>query len=472
MKKVLLIVPPLNVRRSTIKRCCTPLGLAYIAGVLEEKGVDVQILDAHVEGYDNEQDIGNDYVKQGLSDNQIIKRIEDFNPDYVGVTCTFTNALQNIFHICNLTKEINNNIQVAIGGIHPTNYPLSVMNECDDIDYIILGEGEYRFPKLVNGERNFEGLAISKTRKIIPPIQRIENLDVLPLPARHLLQMEKYININKHISFYSKKGRVEQILTSRGCPGRCIFCTSSKFFGHKVRYRKPTSVIEEMRQLINEHGIEEFQFTDDNMTLDKKRFIELLRMMKPLNICFSMASGVYVNSLDKEIIREMLEAGCYHIAFAVESGSKDSLRRMKKNIDLPKVKPLVKYSQKLGIDCHGLFVLGIPHDTMKDVRQSVDFAKDCGFDSTSFFNASPLPGSELYDICISEGLLEDTSLNKIDFRSAKIQNPNLPPELFERMIRKENQKSIIKYLFQHPIKFWRKYGRFMTDNPREIRRML
>jgi len=450
--KVMLIVPPRTILKSSIKRCCTPLGLAYIGAVLEQNNINVQILDCYAEGYDNENDLEDDYIRVGLSPNDIKDRIEDFSPEIVGVTCVFTSEIRNVIWICKLIKKIDNNIKIVVGGIHPSNYPEDTMEKCPEIDTIISGEGEYRFLNYIKG-------------KPYNNIPKIENLDELPFPARHLLKMDIYIKINKHISPYPKEKRTEQILTSRGCPGRCIFCTSSNFWGHKFRARSPENVIEEMKLLIRNYNIKEFQFTDDTMTLDKKRAMKIFELMKPLNVSFCMANGVFVNSLDKEMIKSMKEAGCYQITFSVESGSKDSLKIMKKNVKLDRVKPLVDYSKELGISCHATFVLGFPGEKKEDIQKSFDFAKKVDFDSVSYFIVAPLPGSELYDMCINMGYINEMPFEKLDFKTAKIDNPFLKREDIEKMIVKENSRFIKRYFFKHPIKFFKKYGGYIKENP-------
>lgn len=466
--KALLIYAPRTILKSSVKRCCTPLGLAYVAAVLEKERIDVKILDCYAEGYNHETDIGNGYILVGLNDKEIIKRIQAYNPDFVGVNCSFTFEMQNVYHICGIVKKANKNIKVVVGGLHPSNFPLETLEGSKDIDFIILGEGEYRFAELIKGKRDFDGLVIARNKKIVPAKTRIEELDALPFPARHLLKMDKYIKINKHISPYSKRKRVEQILTSRGCPGRCIFCNSSRFWGHVFRKRSPENVIKEMKELVKKYDIQEFQFADDTMTLDRERAMKIFDMMKPLNVSFCMANGVFVNSLTKEMIKKMKEAGCYQITFSIESGSERSLKLMKKSVHLDKVKPLVSYAKKLGISCHATAILGIPGEKLEDIRKTFKFVTYCDFDSVSYFTAAPFPGTELYDICIEKKYLDDVSFNRLDFKSARINNPKLPVELLLKLIENENIRFIRRYLLKHPFKFFKKYALFIFSNPREI----
>ena len=448
-----MIVPPRTILKSSIKRCCTPIGLAYIAAVLEQNHIDVKILDCYAEGYHNEVEIGNEgYIRVGLNGQEIIDRIKEYKPNFIGVTCGFTSEIGNVASVCKYARMAQPNAKIVVGGLHPSNYPKETLESCPDVDYLIKGEGEYRMLNLIQG-KNYNSPG------------RIEDVNKIPFPARHLLKMDIYLKINRHISPYPKRQKTEQILTSRGCPGTCIFCTSSNFWGHKFRARSPENVIAEMKQLINEYGVEEFQFTDDTMTLDRKRAMKIFEMMKPLNVSFCMANGVFVNSLTKEMIKSMAEAGCYQITFSVESGSYKSLKIMKKNVNLDRVKPLVDYSKKLGISCHATFVLGFPGETIKDIKQSFKYASKMDFDSASFFIVSPLPGSELYDFCKEKNYLKDMKFEKMDFKTSKIYNPDLPPEKLQKLVNRQSTKYIIKYLFKHPIKFYRKYGDFIKKNP-------
>jgi len=463
-KRVMLVVPPRTILDSSVKRCCTPIGLGYIAGVLQEKtNYDIYILDCYAEGYRNEKQKDDGYIKVGLDKKDIVRKIEDFQPDYVGVTCGFTSEIKNVMDVCRIVKEVDNNINLTVGGLHPSNYPKETYDMYPEIDSIILGEGDYRYLDYINGDLK-DGIYNSK--KHVPFTSVIEDMNTLPFPARNLMNMDIYLKINRHISPYPKRERTEQILTSRGCPGKCVFCTSSRFWGHHFRARSPDNVLKEMHQLIDNYGIQEFQFTDDTMTLDRKRAMSIFQGMEGLDLSFCMANGVFVNSLNEEMMTQMAKSGCYQITFSVESGSKDSLKRMRKNVNLDRVKPLVKHAKNLGISCHGTFVLGIPGDTEEDIMKSFKFARM--FDSVSFFEVSPLPGSELYDICIEKDMLKDLSFDKLDFKNAKVENPQLSSEKLDLMIRKENNKYVKRFLVKHPIKFYKKYNRFIKENPKEF----
>jgi radical SAM superfamily enzyme YgiQ (UPF0313 family) len=477
ISKVMLIYPPRTILKDSVKRCPTPLGLAYIAAVLEKENYEVRILDAAVEGYYNEIPKG-DYITFGLSLSEIKEKIIDYSPDVIGVTCPFSSEINMVYSICKLINELNENIIVVVGGLHPSLYPEDAIKE-KGIDYVVMGEGEYRFLELLDRLNNDEsiygmdGIAYRDGNKnvIFPNKKFIENLDELPFPARHLLQMEKYLKINKHISPYSRKRRVEQILTSRGCPGRCIFCASSNYWGHRYRARSPENIIEEMKILVKTYGIEEIQFTDDNLTWDRTRALKLFELMKKeLNIVWSAANGVMVKTLTPEMIRLMKESGCYQLTFSIEHGNQEVLTKiMKKPVNLKKVGPLVEEAKRVGISLHATFVMGFPEETLDQVQDCFRFARKTDFDSVSYFIVSPIPGSKLYENCKRKNLLKsDFKTGALDFKTPSIKLLNFSEEDLVRLIDSENSRFIKNFIIKHPLRAIKKYGTFILSNPREL----
>jgi len=412
IKKIMLISPPYTLFKDDIRRCVPPIGLTYIAAVLERNGYDVQILDAAVEGYMNLKQ-NSRFVTYGLSDEEIREKIIDFNPDIVGVSCIFSTQHQNAKRILRITKSITNNIITFVGGSHPT-YRLDEALNNKDIDYVITYEGEFATLNLVNtlnqtkGEKDesviskIGGVAFRKNGRdyINSDICYIQNLDSLPFPARHLLNMEKYFEINLPQSPYPKGQKVAQLVTSRGCTARCVFCTATNFWGNRYRTRSAENVIEEIGILKEKYKIDEIQITDDNFTLNKKRAKKIIEHMSRFGLHWCMPQGVFVSSLDEDMLRRMRDSECYQLTFAIESGNQEVLQRIiKKPLKLNIVKPLVNDAHGLGIKVHAFFVCGFPGETKQQMHETFQFAKDTGFDSASFFLATPLVGSELMKIC-------------------------------------------------------------------------
>ena len=233
IEKVLLINPRIAISKGSIRRLPTPLGLLYLGAVLEVENYVVSILDIPCEGYETITANGN-YQTYGLKDDEIIKRIKQEAPDFVGVTCNFSNHESEVRHTVELVKSVNQETITCVGGLHPTYFAEKMLGTCKDIDFIILREGEYRLLSLIqalNNGGNYEdqdGLAFRSGDKITvnPATSFISNLDELPFPARHIIDMEKYIDIGLFSNPFPKRGRIAQILTSRGCPFNCFFCAT------------------------------------------------------------------------------------------------------------------------------------------------------------------------------------------------------------------------------------------------------
>ncbi len=406
-KKILLINPRLNVSKGSIRRLPTPLGLMYLGNVLEKGGHEVSILDSACEGYNNIT-IKDDIETYGLSDEEITKRIREENPDFVGVTCLFSKIEEEVKTACRIAKSVNPNISTVIGGIHPTLFAEKLMKENPEIDFIIQKEGESRLLDLVNNFQDYksiDGLVFRKDEKvIINPPTRIEDINKLPLPARHLIDMEKYIDVGLFSNPFPKKERVAQVLASRGCIYHCDFCSTPKFWG-KFRRRDAENILEEIIHLKDEYGIQEIQFRDDNLTIDRENALKLFRLMKPLKIVW--CSGVMLQALNEKMVKAMAESGCYKLTISPESGSERILRElMHKPLQLEQVKPKVDLLHKYGISTHSDFIIGYPGETREEIYQTFEFAKEIQTNSASFFIAGPCPGSPLYERCKKKGWLD------------------------------------------------------------------
>ena len=446
LNKVLLATPPYTLFKNDVRRAITPLGLISIAAVLEQNGYEVAILDISTEGYYNLKEDG-DFVTYGLSEEQIKKRISEFAPDVFGVSCIFSTQLENAKKTLKLAKELNPNIITLTGGSHPT-YAVEDMLNASFIDYVIIGEGELPTLQLLESLNNnrdtsiINGVAYKKEGKIIVNSpQFVENLDELPMPALHLLNMEKYFEINIPQNPYPKGKRVAQILTSRGCSAKCIFCTTTNFWGNRYRGRSAQKVVQEIKYLKERYNIDEIQFTDDNFTLNKKRAMEILEGIKDLNLHWCTPQGIAVWALDEEVIEKMRETGCYQLTFAIESGNQEVLKNIiQKPLDLRKVKPLVDKAKSLGIKIHAFCICGLPGETIKQMYETYNFAKDCDFDSASFFLATPLVGSKLLKVCQEKGYLrEGMTCNDQLYKIGNINTPDFKSEEVQILVEQFNR---------------------------------
>ena len=478
IKRVLLIRPPITFLNSSYRRCVIPIGLAYIAAVLEGKGIEVSILDAYAEGYHNIIRSHEDLFIYGLEDREIEARLIDYAPDLVGVSCTFSSEIKSVLHTCREVKKTLGDIPTVVGGLHPSFYPESVLKE-SSVDFVVMGEGEYRMLKLIQalnackGLNCIDGLAYKSSEGVLviqPMDGNIENLDVLPLPARHLLKMDIYLDINVAVNPYPRGNRTDVILTSRGCPYKCTFCASYKFWGRHYRVRSPENVAEEIDQMVKEYRVDEIQFLDDSPTSKKDRAYEIMNRFMYHRLHWCPANGVIINSIDEEMLEHMAESGCYQVVFPVESGNPYVLKNLiKKPVKLDLVKPLRDKCKELGMSTHAHFILGFPGETREQMKETFAFARRIRFDSISFFAATPLPGSELFDLSLREGLLpKDYNFDKMDFHAAKLHLPEISSKDLEFWINRETLIYNFNYFLHSPLKYLKKYCQYYFTNPREI----
>ncbi|MBS3055947.1 MAG: cobalamin-dependent protein [Candidatus Aenigmarchaeota archaeon] len=451
MSKILLIDPPttrsLDFGSDKLRvGAVPPLGLAYIAAVLEQKKHEVKILDCTAEGIlDGEKKIGNK-LRYGLSDEEIKKFISKFNPDVAGISCLFSNKHFDTQNVARIVKEVSKDIVTIAGGMHPTVAPEMTLED-GYVDIVVLGEGEYTFRNLVNALKKkkdisrVDGIAFKRNEKIIkiPKKTYIENLDELPLPARHLLKMDIYSKIASPHSGL-KRTPFTSMITSRGCPIGCTFCSLRECWGNRFRPRSPDKVLEEIEILIRDYEIKEIHFEDDNLTLDRKRAEKIFDgiIRRNLDITWNVPSGLSVFALDGNLLEKMKESGCYEISIAIESGDQWVLNTlMRKPVDLTKVKPIVDKGRSLGFKVKGFFIIGLPGETKEHIERTVKFAAETGLDWAHFFIATPHLGTDLYRLCKEKGYIGKLDMEKSFFRGI-ITTPEFNPEYLEKVKERAN----------------------------------
>ncbi len=377
--KILLVVPP---QASDIKKTLgltgIPLGLAYLASNLPKKH-DVKIIDCLSEDIDLEN---------------LERMIKAYDPDVVGLTAT-TPAIYEAYKVAIMVKRINPDCKVSIGGPHATFTAKETLKECKAIDAVIRGEGEATFNELItawdrgSSLRGISGLTFRNNGGSIKNRDRpfIKDLDSLNFPAWNKLPMARY-------SMHGK--RFGMIMTSRGCPFNCIFCSSSLLCGKMWRSRSPENVLEELRLLRNDWGIREIEFMDDAFTLDNKRAEKICDMIRKEGLDITWTCSSRVNTINEGLARKLKAAGCHTIYFGIESGSQEILNRVGKGISLEQSKRAVRIAKKVKINSLGSFILGLPGDTAKTIKNTIKFARGLGLTFAQFTTATPYPGTKLY----------------------------------------------------------------------------
>lgn len=485
IQKIMLISPKSVVPSRGFKRLATPLGLLYMGSVLKRAGYEVEVLDSSCEGYDNVIEDKGGYVNYGLSNEDLEKRLLDYRPDLIGVSSPCSARHKKAEEVCKVVKKTLD-IPVIMGGLHPSLFPKKILQK-GLTDYLILGEGEFRMKYLIeslnkNQEPNFDGIAYKKNREILvkPSTTKIMDLDSIPLPARELINMKKYFEVGMPFAPYSKEDRVEQILTSRGCPGKCNFCATIPFWGRKFRMRSVDNVIDEIDELVNKYGVEELQFTDDNLTMDKNRANELFERMKSYNLSWCTPQGLMTQTLDEKMIKLMADSGAYQITVAIESGSKRVLKEIihKKVPEKEEVKKIVESAHDNGIQVHAMFVVGFPGEKRAEIYQTLRYPFEIGFDSVVYSIASPVPGSELYKDCLRKGYINKDNL-KMDFKTSEIKIPKssldyygMSPEELGDLVEKTTEKFNKFSKEKNPNAWNEKFAGFLHRHPEKAKNIV
>jgi anaerobic magnesium-protoporphyrin IX monomethyl ester cyclase len=480
LNRILLMAPPAFTMRMGQRDInpLPPMGLGYLASIAEGLGIQVKILDCLIHGWNYEEYVNENLVRVGLSDKEIQEQIMQFKPDMVGINCQFSRQYKIYHQMFSLIKNIDPRIIVVAGGPHATVCPEEVLDD-DNCDYLLLGEAEESFHELIMALQNdteiatIDGLGwkAEGRLKINQKLRFIKNLDSIPFPAYHLMELNKYFGLGASHGDRHKK-RFCPIITSRGCPAKCTFCSAHRVLGNKYRMRSVENVLEEMKLLKNQYGIEEIMFEDDNVTVDAKRAKFLFSRMieEGLNFVWDTPNGAGVWSMDEEMIDLMKKSGCVRLHFPVESGSQDILNGViKKPLNLEKVKKLIKYCQKINL-YHSMFlVIGMPGEKLSDMWKSFKFAAECGCFTPHISVATPYPGTQLYENCAKNGYFSKPfSLDDLFIRSFLIKTPDWNEEDLKRILFKGNLYLKLRSMIAQPSKIIEYIGKIISRPSRAI----
>ncbi len=471
---ILLINPPgkLHVREDgeigERKHCAPPIGMAYIAACLEQNGYAVSAIDAIAEGYDDEI-YSPPFLIYGLPVHQIVAKAQAMNPDVIGISILFSNRINVAYHIARSLKKVLPHVKIVFGGQHPTAMPLDVMKN-NVVDFVLTGEVDRSMPQFMDALNGL--ISLEKIRgvfyrnpagEICDTMQQISaarvgngwkyyglkqapvpnKLDDLPYPAWHLFPMETYWNSNVRVGGGDiMRQRFAVMMSSRGCPHSCNFCTSPLLSGFKAyRQRSNESVIKEIKHLIDMYGVQEIQFLDDNFFVGAPRVKRLCKMLRDEfgedDIIFSVPAGTDINAIDEETIDLMAEANFHKVVLAIEAGDPDVQKRsVGKVVKLDRVAHLVEYIRGRNMTVHSLFMIGFPDETAHQIQKTVDLALSLNVDDFFISIATPLPGTPLYDDCFQRGLLVDGfDPNNLRYSVSNIKLPDMPGEELESIRR-------------------------------------
>jgi anaerobic magnesium-protoporphyrin IX monomethyl ester cyclase len=378
-----------------------PYGLCILKATLKGK-YNVKVLDANF---------------HNLNELEIKERSFEYLPDVVGITCMSFEYKKTLFLTAQLIKKVLPDVPIVVGGIFPTLLPEEIICE-KEIDYVIMGEGEFRFEALLQylndktiSIESIDGLAYKRNNH--PIFQNVKNyiedLDVVPLPDYSELDYKAYSSSATKYSHYTHPLRFPygRIITSRGCPYDCIFCCSKKINGDKIRFRSPQAVLSEIDWLVREYGVKEIIFYDDNLIINRKRIVEILEGLIKRNYDLQWKpTSIAVYALDDDLLELIRKSGCYQLVLALESGTEEGLKIMKKPFRrLEKTEKVITKAKSLGFYLSAGFVFGLPGETWEQILRTFRYAESLDIDYCTFGVATPLPKTELYEICKKNNLL-------------------------------------------------------------------
>jgi len=392
LTEVLLINSPVKMPEVDLHaRMGPPLGLGYLSAVLLQNDFDVDVIDMNVP-LDHDHRIGWGFdVRQPLE--QLRDRIARVHPLMVGISAC-TETYPNALKIVRIAKEVDSEITTVLGGPHVTFLSTEAL-ERSEVDIVVRNEGEFTILELAGYFRDghgkldeIRGISFRKNGNVVsnPDRPLIKDLDVLPFPARQLFPLQ----------LYPYPGNV---LTARGCPGRCIFCAAAAMSGVRYRMRSPENVVGELIRLFEDHHINYFVFVDDTFTVFNNRTMRLCDLIDELSFDIHWSCTGRVNTVTKGMLERMAKAGCDNINFGIESGSQRILDSIKKGITLRQVEDAVKLALESGITPVCSFMIPHPDDTEETIEKTKKLmnrllSQGCHI---SIAVTTPFPGTHLYD---------------------------------------------------------------------------
>jgi anaerobic magnesium-protoporphyrin IX monomethyl ester cyclase len=425
--KVLLINPKMNLPIET--RTSPSLGLAYLGAASEQQGHTVRIYDGDVE------------------DTSLERVLRDFAPDLIGITAN-TIQIKSAWRDAAVVKSVAD-IPVVLGGPHPTVLPAESA-ERPEVDIVVRGEGEVTWEELcqwrkvdgewqaaISGLESVQGISYQTPDGQVhhnPDRPVIEDLDSLPLPAYHLFKINRYTNLQPTVDHI--EGPSYPILTSRGCPYRCTYC--SQIGPRRWRMRSPENVVAEWRWLVRDLGAAEVGVLDDSFNINRQRVLDICDLLikeELTHVPWIMINGIRANLVDQELLGHMKQAGCIRSAFGVESGNQEILdSAISKQLTLEQVRAAFKAAKEVGMETIGFFMIGLPGETEETMDETIRFAIELDPVVANFSMATPFPGTEMSRTVQEKGRLLVKDYDDFAFFEGKasFEMDGMTAELVER----------------------------------------
>ena len=442
--KVALVNPPI-LKGVFHHQLYVPIGLAYLAAVLEKNGNELTVIDCPAMGMDSDE---------------LKRKLDSFKPDLVGIT-SMTPTIQSTLQSARAARKACPEATIVVGGPHATFMDKQILIDETAVDVVVRGEGEETLLELVQNAseprnlQSIKGITFRNGEEKVQTPNRpaIQNLDELPFPAYKYFALDRYL-------LYGK--RFLPVITSRGCPFQCSFCTTSRIFGKEYRARSPKNIVDELEHIKNVYGADSFTFYDDTLTLDKNRIFKICDEIKARKIGIPWDCQTRVDQVSKEILTKMKETNCQQVFFGVESGCQTILDAVNKRTTVEQNEKAIRMAKEAGLFVSISIIIGYPGETKDMLRQTLDFIRRAEPDDVYLCVATPYPGTELRRVVEEMGLKLSTDWSRYDTVTPVFENPNLSDEEVKEL-RKNfcdsfySPKYVLRHLFQRNF-----YGRIMA----------
>jgi radical SAM superfamily enzyme YgiQ (UPF0313 family) len=461
-----------------------PLGLLYVASSLKKAGHNVHVYDAIVGADESTWGVNcnNGVYRMGATMDEIKKVVDEINPDVVGIGNQYSSQVENAIKTAEAVKEVKKEIKVVVGGPHASVMPSTFLEEGNAVDYVVMREGEITMLELLDsmaGNRDIttvKGVAFKEEGGLVINEQRefIKNLDGLPLPAYELINMERYFYFNKQgkdgreTYRYPNSERSVSMITSRGCPFNCVFCSIHLGMGRRFRAHSSKFVIQHIKYLKETYNIKHIHFEDDNFSFNISRFNDILdgMMRNNFTMTWDTPNGVRADYLNEDILQKCAMSGCTYLRIGVESANKEvSEKIVRKHLNIAKVIDIARLCNKIGIDIEAFYIIGFPGEKISQMKETIDFAvkheRLYGLYPYDMFTATPLIGTDLYKICQEKkyisGEISSQNLAAATQGEGMITTEDFSPEDIKSLLRNFKIRHLIarlifslKFLLRHP----------------------
>lgn len=444
---ILFVIPPyfnaddfVDKQKSAVLPAFTiPYGMLSLEAYLNKNclgAVNVKILDLNIDL----KRLLDSNSRENLADyfeNIIIEECKEFTPDIVGISALFNSSFKYLEQNASAIKKYSKDVLVLAGGGLPSAAFKEVLSQSPSVDAVCKGEGELPLKELIDANdraavleshKSWVTLSTADAGKV-PALDFVEDLDDIPELNYELLDLAHYNSRSIDKRFASTNAREMSIHTSRGCPFMCVFCSNPSLHGKSVRTMSIPRVVSDVKRMRDKYGMGVLLIEDDHFFNDVPRAKEVLKSLIELNIRIEFPNGVAVYAIDDEVAELFAKAGVSSVALAVESGSDYVLKNIiKKPLKKKLIKPAVENLRCHGVLSHVFIVIGLPGEMPEHREETLQMLIDTGFDWAHVFCAIPIYGSRLFDICVENGYIEDSTADDYVITKSLIRAPGVDPD--------------------------------------------